>query len=261
MDPSIELPFFKVVVTDKSTQWLGDGATRKKSERCIYYYAEKNEEDGLFVQPLNGSNIPSGDKIVIDDVEFCKRFKPEPLVFYNKVIPAMEQLESSLGKAERHRAADRLDKAQAAYQEVLALDAVNVGAIFGMGLVALAKGDTEEAEEIFKQLMDLEFPLEGKNKHLFNEFGIKLRRNNMLSQAIEWYKKALGCSSGDSHLYCNMARVQLELGQFDQAEEALQAALRLEPNLEPAAKLLSAVTKAKARHMPETAKATAEAAA
>ena len=75
-----ELPLFQVVVSERDTQWLGTGTTRQKTARCIYFYAEKNEQGELFVQPLNGQDIPAGDKTLLCDADFCRRYKPEPLV-------------------------------------------------------------------------------------------------------------------------------------------------------------------------------------
>ncbi len=244
---------FQVVVSERDTQWLGTGTTRQKTARCIYFYAEKNEQGELFVQPLNGQDIPAGDKTLLDDADFCRRYKPEPLVFYNKVKPALDKLRDALDKGDAHRQAERFDKAQRAYAKALELDPDNLRAIFGLGIVSLALGCLEDAQESFDKLMSLEFPITGDTKHLFNEFGIRLRKNGMLPQALEWYSKALCCSRCDPHLFYNVARLHYELGEFAAAEDRLQRALELEPELQPAQAMLRAVQKAAGRPRAEQA--------
>ncbi len=240
---NICLPAFQVVVSDKSNQKLGEGVTQQKTQRCIYYYAEKPEQGDICVQALNGNYIPAGEKTFMDDAEFCLRFRPEPLIFYNQVKPAMDNLSATLDKADRHRQAERFDKAEAAYQKAMRMDPDNLRAIFGLGITQLAMGESEEAGKIFAKLMDIEFPFTRENKHLFNEFGIRLRRNGMLREGLEWYGKALQCSQHDSHLYYNKGRLHLDLGEAQHARECMCQALELEPDLEPARKLLQVLDK------------------
>lgn len=240
---NICLPAFQVVVSDKSTQRLGEGVTMQKAQRCIYYYAEKQDQGDICVQALNGSFIPAGERTYMDDAEFCLRFRPEPLIFYNQVKPAMDNLSSTLEKADRHRQAERFDKAETAYKQAMRMDPDNLRAIFGLGITQLAMGDTEEAGHIFSRLMEIEFPFTSENKHLFNEFGIRLRRCGMLREGLEWYDKALQCSQCDSHLFFNKGRLHLDLGEGEQARECLCKALELEPDLEPARKMLQVLEK------------------
>ncbi len=237
------LPAFKVVVSDKSANKLGDGSTSKKTNRCVYYYAEKQEQGNIFIQALNGQFLPAGRKTYLDDTEFCERFRPEPLIFYNRVQPAMAGLDKTLDKADKHREAERYDKARDEYKKVLEMDQDNLRAIFGLGITYMGMGDTESAADIFAKLMSLDFPFTKENKHMFNEFGIRLRKCGMLHEALAWYDKALQCSQQDSHLYYNKGRIHYELGELDQSLEAMRQALMLEPDLEPASKMVQHIGK------------------
>ena len=98
-------------------------------------------------------------------------------------------------------------------------------------------GALDDAQDVFNKLMDLEFDYVSENKHLYNEFGIRMRKGGMHEQALQWYRKALGCCNMDPHLYYNVGRLQYELRDYSMARDSLQKALELEPELEPAVKL------------------------
>lgn len=235
------LPPFQVVVSEKTERKLGMGNTTQASQSTLLYYAEKGGDGKLFIQPLNGQHVPSGRKNYIEDAEFCRRFKPEPLIFYNQVKPAMDSLDEALDRADRHRKAERFDKAQKAYERALSIDPDNLRAIFGMGIATLAQGECEEGSTIFEKLMSIQFPFTPENKHLFNEFGIKMRKAGMLQEALQWYSKALEYCNMDPHLYYNLGRVHYEMAKLEVAVQNLETALNIEPDLIPAEKLLEVV--------------------
>ena len=98
MEQEHALPAFQVVVSERTNYKLGSGRTARKTEGCICYYAEKKDQGQIFIQPLNGQDVPSGKKTYLDDHEFCRRFKPEPLIYYNKVKPAIDSPGSDAGQ-------------------------------------------------------------------------------------------------------------------------------------------------------------------
>ena len=83
----------------------------------------------------------------------------------------------------------------------------NVRANFGIGLTYLERGESDKAENIFARLIKLDGAYEEEHKHLFNEFGISLRKNKMFSQSLEYYLRALDLTKKDENLYINIARV------------------------------------------------------
>lgn len=242
LDPN-QLPPFQVVVSEKTEHSMGIGTTQQKSESHVYYFAEKNNAGKLYIQALNGNHVPAGRKTYLEESEFSRRFKPEPLIYYNTVKPALDGLDQALDKADRHRKAERFDKAQQVYQTALSMDPDNMRAIFGMGLASLGMGSVEEATQVFEKLMSLEFAFATEHKHLFNEFGIRMRKAGMLVEAKQWYSKALQCCRLDSHLFYNLGRVQFEMADCAAAAQSLEQALEIDPELKPASKLLCAVRK------------------
>ncbi|MDE5833482.1 MAG: tetratricopeptide repeat protein, partial [Desulfovibrio sp.] len=115
------------------------------------------------------------------------------------------------------------------YSRALKVDEENVRANLGIGITYMERGELEKAENIFERLVKLESAFESEHKHLFNEFGINLRKNKMLKQAVEYYKKAIELSENDENLRANLARALLEAKDIDGCLEQLFKALELAP--------------------------------
>ena len=120
----------------------------------------------------------------------------------------------------------------------LQVDVDNVRANFGIGLTYLERGESDKAENIFARLIKLDGAYEEEHKHLFNEFGISLRKNKMFSQSLEYYLRALDLTKKDENLYINIARVYLELKDIPHCAEFLGKALEIAPANETAQKFL-----------------------
>lgn len=82
-----------------------------------------------------------------------------------------------------------------------------------------------------------------EHKHLFNEFGINLRKSQLLDQAVEYYSRALEITKDDENLYYNIARAYFERGEKDLCRENLQKALELNPTMEVANQFLEYLDK------------------
>jgi len=238
------IPKMQIAVSDRESVTIGSGATTQKIDQCIYYYAEKNDECPLYVQPLNANYIPAGEKKTISEQEFLKKFKPEPLIYYNRVKPSVEQLESKLSKADKLLKEEKFDKAEAAYKDALTLDSENIRGIFGLGITYLSAGNFDEGREIFEKIIDIELAFTPKFKHLFNEFGIKMRKNKLFEQALQYYTKAVECSEEeDEHLFFNLARIYYEMENYPESVLCLQRALGAAPGFAMAKRMLLHVEK------------------
>ena len=51
-----------------------------------------------------------------------------------------------------------------------------------------------------------------EHKHLFNEFGIALRKKGMFGEAIRYYHRAIELTRKDENIYLNLARAHFEKG-------------------------------------------------
>jgi tetratricopeptide (TPR) repeat protein len=85
-----------------------------------------------------------------------------------------------------------------------------------------------------------------EHKHLFNEFGINLRKSKLTDQAVDYYKRALEITHDDENLYYNIARAYFERGDKDDCRENLHKALELAPDMEVAQKFLEYLDKEEA---------------
>jgi len=85
---------------------------------------------------------------------------------------------------------------------------------------------------VFQRVVDIEAAFEDEHKHLFNEFGINLRKNKMYDQALEYYNRALKLAKVDENLHYNIARANFEVGNVQKAVEHLKTSLKLNPGFE-----------------------------
>jgi tetratricopeptide (TPR) repeat protein len=222
---------------------VGTGTTRRKTVQKAYWFAEEGEPDGdgtrmVKVRPLNDNNVPSGPEEVIPLPDFLSRFSPEIEYYQAEVYPRMCELNEALKRAEEQRGQGALYSAQFEYESALGLDEKNVRANFGLGLTYMARGDADKAGDIFKRVVSLDAAFSPEHKHLFNEFGINLRKSGLTDQAVEYYTRALAISDDDENLFYNIARAYFERGDEAECRENLQRALELDPDMEVARRFM-----------------------
>jgi len=154
---------------------------------------------------------------------------PAPHIYLQKYLPAMARVEKMVDDADRCRDQGQYFTSEFEYKNALRLDENHIRASFGLGLTYLERGDAQNAHIVFRKLSRLEGALSPEYKHLFNEFGIKLRKNGMYAQALGHYAKALRLSAKDENLHYNMARALVEKGRHKAAVRFLDTALELRP--------------------------------
>jgi len=230
---------FKIVVSDKRENKLGVGGTTQKTTRTLYFYAERLEEGDIFIQPLSAKYCPSGEKTPVVLEEFLDNFRPEPLYYYNRVKPAMDGLETRLEKGEEHLEAGRPDLAEKSFKRALEMDEDNVRGVFGLGTAYLDAEKQEEAEAILGRIMTLDMAFHPDHIHLFNSFGIKMRKASMHQQALDYYARALALNARDENLHFNTCRIHYEMGDLDNAMECVVEALRINQDFAEAEQMLA----------------------
>ncbi|MDL2313349.1 tetratricopeptide repeat protein [Desulfovibrio sp. OttesenSCG-928-C14] len=232
------------VFSTQEIQKVGTGTTTRKTIRKSFWFVvelDTQDADGnsqLEVQPLNTNYIPSGPKKIITKDQFLADFSPEPEFYVSTVFPRMRELTKTVARGERHRKNGEYFSAEMEFNNALKVDEENVRANFGLGLTYLERGEGDKAENIFQRLVKLDAAFEPEHKHLFNEFGIQLRKNKMYKDAVTYYSRALELSAQDENLYYNMARALFENKEVVQAVGYLTQALEMNPALEEAAKFL-----------------------
>ncbi|MGE4556067.1 MAG: tetratricopeptide repeat protein [Desulfovibrionaceae bacterium] len=218
---------------------VGTGSTTRRTISKMYYFAQENDKGEVEVRALNTQFVPAGPKEEIVKEEFLAKYNPEPEFYVKTVYPKIKELEETVSRAEEHRRQGAMYSAEFEYSAALAVDEENVRANFGLGLTYLSRGETAKANDIFERLVKLDAAFETEHKHLFNEFGINLRKSGMHEQAVDYYSRALEMTQDDENLHYNMARAYYERGLIAKCVEHLQAALQLNKDHKTATEFLT----------------------
>lgn len=220
------------VFSSQTESTVGTGTTSRQTVQKTYWFVEELENGALEVQPLNSNNVPSGPKRTVERETFLDSYYLEPEYYADVVRPSMDSLDGSVKRGESHRANGESYSAEYEFGHAIDVDEENVRANFGLGLTYLERGETGRAEDVFRRLVGIGAIYEPQHKHLFNDFGINLRRNGMLDQALEYYHKAEEISKYDENLCLNIARAYYEKGDFGNCIKYIKKSLKLNPELE-----------------------------
>ena len=226
------------VFSSQEVRVVGTGTTRRKSIHKVFWFVEQDEKGAIQVQPINTNYVPTGAKKTITMEELLEKYSPEPEFYVQSVFPKIRELNESVDRGDKCREKGENFSAEFAYDSALKLDEENVRANFGIGLTYHARGEVDKADNIFERLVHLDAAFEEEHKHLFNDFGMNLRKNKMYKQAEEYYARALELSKADENLHINLARTLLEGKDMEGCAKHLVEALRLAPGNETALKFL-----------------------
>jgi len=228
----------KGVFSTQEIRRVGTGTTQRKTVYKGFYFVEQGDNGIIECQPLNSHYVPSGQKRNITLEELVEKFAPEPEFYLNSVYPKMQELQRTIDSADVHRAKGETFAAEHEYSRALKVDDENVRANFGIGLTYLQRGENNKADDIFERLVKLDAAFEPEHKHMFNDFGINLRKARMYRQAVTYYSRALEMTTDDENLHINMARALFETKEIDGCVKHLLKALELIPKQEQATKFL-----------------------
>ncbi|MBN2139715.1 MAG: tetratricopeptide repeat protein [Desulfovibrionaceae bacterium] len=231
------------VFSTQSVARVGTGTTQRKTIQKTFWFVEEKKAGVVSVQPLNKNYVPSGPKREVPKEDFLAKFSPEPEFYLSTVYPKMRELNETISRGEQARERGALYSAEFEFKNAAKVDDDNVKANFGLGLTYLERGETVKANDIFKRLVNLEASFDKEHKHLFNDFGINLRKNKMLEQALDYYLRAEKLVENDENLYHNIARAYYEKGDIEKCVQYLDKCLRLKPDMEEAVKFMEYLKK------------------
>ncbi len=224
MSYSAAAPFrrFKVFSTKKVMMQVSDtGDVQPKK----YWLVESDAKSSLTIRPLDDETwLPTGRPSPITVRELQKRYSPEPGLYEKRVQPSLERYTSGMLQLETPVEQDEeLPPAP--------VDEARVTEDFNQGLALLEKGDLDQARTVFTAILKSDEPFEEKHKHMFNDFAIRLRKNNLHSEAIAFYTRAIELSwdNEDENLHINLARVLYAEKQYGGCVQHLFDALRIAP--------------------------------
>lgn len=211
----------------RKTIKIGTGTTTQRKESKIFWVGTKLDDSQFEIQRVNKHMAPSGDVQHIPADKFYKDFHPEVELFNTRILPVMRSIEQAVNRGDRHRERGEPYSAEFEYNIALGHDEQCVRALFGMGLVYLSRNETDKARNVFKELVEINATFAPEHKHLFNEFGIQMRKRGMFEEAVSYFQRGLRFDTDDENLFFNAARANYEMGNYQECVRNLTASLEI----------------------------------
>jgi len=230
------------VFSIERTVKIGAGTTARRVKQQAYYYARQMGDNLVEIQGLNADNVPFGPKERISKEKLLNDYLPDPSR-YSAVMKKLREIQKAVARGDKFRKRGETFTAEYEYNKALSLDEQNVRANFGVGICYMARGETDKAQEVFERVLEIDAAFGDEHKHLFNEYGIQLRKNKLFDESVEYYNRALELTQDDENLFYNLARVELERGNYDDVRKALAKCLQLKPDHAEGLKILTYLKK------------------
>jgi tetratricopeptide (TPR) repeat protein len=240
----------KGVFSQKKMAKIGTGTTARRTEIVSYSYVEEREDGVMLVQALTADDVPFGPKTEITREELLENYLPEPqkTLAHARAAQTPQELEiqKAVARGDKFRKRGESFTAEFEYSKALSMDERNVRANFGIGLCYISRGETDKAKEVFERVVKLDAAFEDEHKHLFNEFGISLRKSGMHGEAMDYYRRALDLSAEDENLHYNMARAAYDKGDPGLSLVYLKSCLGINPGHDEATQFVDFLKRKKA---------------
>lgn len=214
----------------EKTAETGHGGTSRSYLQKTWWFARRSDDDTYCVQALNANSIPSGPVTTITKGEFVRNYRPEPGYYEKRCLPFIESLKKKLAQGDKLLADENLAGAEKEFCKALLLDEKHPKANVELGKIYLQNGGGRKLELALKRILGIDALFQEQERHLFNEFGISLRKAKHFAEAIVFYSKAVAANDADEHLHFNIARAMAEAGDVAGAREHLDRALALRPD-------------------------------
>lgn len=227
----------KEIYLKKEEIKLGCGSTSKATLVVNYYQVTEVDDNHVALQILDFNDQPMG-KAEVMEKERLKEFIYCPDYFKSKKSPKELNIENHVQSGDGHFERREYFSAEHEYNKALSLDDQNLKANLGKGKSLFARGEREEAKKIFSKLSNLSTLFEVENKHVFNEFGIELRKRGMFEEAITNYLKSISIDPNDEVLYYNLGRAYYEKGEIEKSAGQLKKAMMIKPGFKEAEQFL-----------------------
>lgn len=120
-------------------------------------------------------------------------------------------------------AAGRLDDAEGQYRLALQADSTNQAALAGLGQVAVARGDYAQALPLLQRATQVSSQLVAA----FRSLGDAYAATGNLSGAVVAYRQAVALSPADLDLRLTLARVLVQIADYDEAADVCKGAIRV----------------------------------
>ncbi len=203
----------------------------------VHYYIEVLEDGKVALELVDENGDPAGNLIqdILSPEDFNKKYTScshHDCPIQPKTIDEIRKkmAESRVVMGEEHLGNGELDAADDKFSRALVLDTGNIRAEFGIGKVRMEQEKVIEAIKIFEKISESNAIYEMANKHMFNEFGIYLRKQEMYDLAIDSYEKSICFDENDPALYFNLSKAYIMKGELLKGIDKVKEALKIKPD-------------------------------
>ena len=228
-------------------------ARQPQAGKGLFFVWMKDDGD-CFVQQVDGNFRPRGEVRAVSAAELKQEYHPQPRM---QAAAPMTMLDmGALARLPGQRKA-----LSSADEAITGLDT----ALFMPEATPLAAQVEADLRENFrKALLRLKRPAERQaaiatleqlaavtdnisivHKHMFRDFGVKLRQSNMPELALLFGKRVLELAPRDDHAHFNMARILCALDAYDEAIAHIRMASELDNHQPLYDKMLEYINKEK----------------
>lgn len=201
---------------------LGVFSTRDTGKGKTFWGVDQTGPTTFSARTLDPDGRPTGLPMPLTREEFLRRFEPEVEYFGQRILPGLGA--AAHGDPFRSPGGD----APAAR---LHAEETGIRALFELGLLYLDGREEDRCRTVFRDLARLKAPLRPVHKHLFNEFGIRLRKRRLYDEALELYGRAAELAQDDEHVHFNMARTAYDKGDWTGCVKHLTDCLERNPRV------------------------------
>jgi len=230
------------VFSIETTGKIGTGTTARKVKQVALYYAKESENGVIGLQLLNEKKVPFGPVTEVSKDELLADYLPMPQMF-KEVVGNLRKVQKAVARGDKFRKRGESFTAEFEYANALTLDEQNVRANFGIGLCLLERDEEEKAKEVFDRIIKIDSAFEDEHKHVFNEYGIALRKKKLSDQAADYYRRALEITENDENLWYNYGRALFDREDWAGCAEAATRCLAVNPDHKEGSKMLAYLTK------------------
>ncbi len=186
--------------------------SRPNASRGKTYFFVWTKDNQYSVQKLDATFSPIDILKTIDERSFKSLFTFEPEI---KRAPGKQKLVEK--------------KTSIPAQQSVTVEAT-LRDHFRVTMLRLRRQDTRDAALLsLRSLAEVEEGIVPAHKHMFSDFGTELRKGKYLEQALTFCQRTLQLAPTDDHAHFNAARVLIEMGKFDEAEQHILTAQVMDP--------------------------------
>ena len=201
-----------------------------------YWFCKEMGDNLVSIQLLDEHYLPTAKQHHMNKDAFLADFTLEPDLGYRLLTQRV-----LMGDYYRNQGMNV--EAKIEFQQVLRIDEENIRGNFGLGLAYLALNQLEKGRYAFEKLVRLDESFKAEHKHLFNEFGIALRKKGLFDEALAFYHRAKTLCPDDEHLLLNIARAWFEKGDTEMAYQELKTCLEIKSSFREALAFLGYLRK------------------